>query len=140
MLRGTYFTRLRADGGETGTWVLGRKRRGWFGVKGGPGRPAQKQREGPFLQGSQVQKKREGAGAPLTLVLLSSDLPPPQCPLNKICENATICSGDFLSQGWTCSGPLKIWCLQAWSTKANGGALGSQDRKDGVLQLQSPTS
>ena len=43
---------------EAGTWVLGRKGRGWFGVKGGvPGAPRPKKREGPFLQGSQVQKK-----------------------------------------------------------------------------------
>ena len=55
------FHTLAGRWGEAGTWVLGRKGRGWFGVKGGgAGRPAQKKREGPFLQGSQVQKKRGG--------------------------------------------------------------------------------
>ena len=63
--------------------------------------------------------KEKGTGAPLTLVLLSSNLPPPPQyppppfsqrppPLNKICENSTTCSGDFLSQGWTCSGSVKV--------------------------------
>ena len=37
-----YLFHTLAGGGEAGTWVLGRKGRGWFGVKGGPGRPAQK--------------------------------------------------------------------------------------------------
>ena len=49
----SHFTRLRVDGGVRqglGSWE------GRGGVGSGQGRPAQKQRVGPFLQGSQVQK------------------------------------------------------------------------------------
>ena len=60
---------------------------------------------------------QKGSAAPLALVLLSSMPPPLPIPpppnLNQIRENKTICSGDFLNQSWTCSGPLKIKCLRA---------------------------
>ena len=36
------------------------------------------------------------------------------------------------------SGRVTVNCGR--STKANGGALGSQDRKDGMLHFQSPKS
>ena len=56
-LRSTYFTCCGQIGGEAGSGVLGRK--GWGGVRGlgggGQAAPSKKRREGPFLQGSQVQ-------------------------------------------------------------------------------------
>ena len=40
------FHTLAGRWGEAGSWVLGRQGRGWFGVKVGPGRPAQKKTGG----------------------------------------------------------------------------------------------
>ena len=58
------------------------------------------------------------------LVLPSSNLhpPPPQYPFpsqfpsNQLRENAAICSGDFLSQSWTCSTENQVPC----STQSSG--------------------
>ena len=119
-----YLTCLRVDGGRQGVgcWEgrggVGSGLGGWAGAH----RP-KKNGRGTAPTSTLPQPRlfpKKGTGAPLALVLLSSNLPPPQYPppfpnvlhLNKIRENATICSGNFLGQSWTCSGPLKIKCLQ----------------------------
>ena len=43
-----------------------------------------------------------------------------------------------LSEDLVCSGRVTVNCGR--STRAIGGALGSQDRKDGMLHLQYPKS
>ena len=57
MLKGTYFTRLRVDGGEARDLGVEKERAGLVQVQGQSGRPAQKRTGGPFLQGSQGQRK-----------------------------------------------------------------------------------
>ena len=69
-------------------------------------------------------------------------------PLNKICEkkNNHLFWGSLESkldmfrsiEDQVSSGRVTVNCGR--STKANGGALGSQDRKDGMLHLQSRKS
>ena len=54
------FHMLAGRWGEAGTWVLGRKGRGWFGVKGGAGAPRPKKKgRGPSCKVRRCKKKRE---------------------------------------------------------------------------------
>ena len=57
MLRGAYFTLLRVDGGRQRLGCWEGKGGVGSGLGGGQCAPPKKEREGPFLQGSQVQKK-----------------------------------------------------------------------------------
>ena len=108
----------------------------------------------PSLPQPPTFPKRKGTGAPLALVLLSSNLPPPQYPpppfptppYMKFVKMQPSVLGILESkldmfrsiEDQVSAGRVTVNCGRP--TRANGGALGSQDRKDRMLLLQSPKS